>query len=93
MKERCVVLVKVTRGNQVTIPKEIVKRAHIHEGNDYVDMEYAHGTIVLKLVDVEERIPAEAYDKLLRRVAAKEAGDKILSKTEARDFLKRRAKA
>lgn len=86
-------LVKVTRGNQVTIPKEIVKKAHIHEGNDYVDVEYDHGTIVIKLVDVEERIPAEAYEKLLRKVAMKEAGDKVLSKTQARDFLKRRAKA
>ncbi|MBI4431872.1 MAG: AbrB/MazE/SpoVT family DNA-binding domain-containing protein [Candidatus Omnitrophica bacterium] len=86
-------LVKVTRGNQVTIPREIVKRAHIRQGQDYLDVEYVHGAIHMKPVEVEERVPDEVYEKLLEKASKKEPGDKILSAGEARGFLKKRSKA
>ena len=46
-------IAKVTRGNQVTIPKEIVLKLHIKQGNDYVDISMSNGVIVMKLVEVE----------------------------------------
>ena len=86
-------LAKVTRGNQVTIPKEIVKQAHIQNGNDYVDVSYEHGVIFLKPVNVEERVPDEVYEKLLRKVQIREKDDHTFSSTEdAITFLKKRAK-
>ena len=49
-------LAKLTRGNQITIPKAMVKKAKLKEGNDYLDVVYIKGVIVLKPVDVVERI-------------------------------------
>ena len=56
-------LAKITRGNQVTIPKEIVKKAHLEETSPYVEVNYSHGAIVLKPVTVEERIAPEQFEK------------------------------
>ncbi|MBI4352319.1 MAG: AbrB/MazE/SpoVT family DNA-binding domain-containing protein [Candidatus Omnitrophica bacterium] len=85
-------LAKVTRGNQVTLPKDIVKKAHIREGNDYVDVEYMKGVICLKPVDIEERLPAEAYERLLKKAFTLEPGDKVVSPEEAKVFLKKRVR-
>ena len=49
-------LAKLTRGNQLTIPKAIVNKIHLQAGRDYLDVSYLNGVIVLKPVDVEERI-------------------------------------
>lgn len=85
-------LAKVTRGNQVTIPKDIAKKAHIHNGNDYVDVSYDHGVICLKPVDIEYRLPDEVYENVLKKALVFEEGDIRLSTEEAKDFLKRRIK-
>ena len=68
-------LAKITRGNQLTIPKEIVRKAHLKEGDDYVDVEYAEGVILLKPVEVEERIPPEAFERFVHGVQRKEPDD------------------
>jgi len=47
-------LSKLTRGNQVTMPKSIVERANLKAGKDYLDVEYVKGVIYLKPVDIEE---------------------------------------
>jgi AbrB family looped-hinge helix DNA binding protein len=85
-------LAKVTRGNQVTIPKDIVKRAHIREGNDYVDVVYVKGVICLKPVDVEDRIPDENYERLIQKAFTEEQGDQSVSAEESKSFLRKRAK-
>ena len=86
-------LAKVTRGNQVTIPKEIAKKAHIKNGNDYVDVSYIDGIICMKPVDLEERIPDEAYGRLLKKAFTVEKGDHVFSSfEEASHFLRKLAK-
>ena len=85
-------LAKLTRGNQVTIPKPIVKQAGLREGAEYLDVQYVKGVICLKPVDMEERIPAEAYERLLEHFSRPEPGSVILSEREAVDFLRKRAK-
>ena len=85
-------LAKVTRGNQVTIPMDIAKKAHIRHGNDYVDISYEQGVICIKPVDIEYRIPEENYRKLLKKATVLEKGDVRLSAEEAKGFLRKIAK-
>ena len=85
-------LSKLTRGNQITIPKSIVERAGLKMGRDYVDIEYVHGVICLKPVDIEERIPTEDLEKLKKKALKEENGDSMLSAKDAEGFLARRAK-
>ncbi len=83
-------LAKLTRGNQVTIPKEVVRQAHLREGNDYVDVEYTNGIICLKPVEVEERIPPESFGRFARAVQRREPGDvKAKDREAVRDLLQR----
>ena len=85
-------LSKLTRGNQVTIPRVIAERAGLKMGRDYVDIEYVGGVICLKPVDIEERIPPEDLEKLMKKALEKEKGDIMLTAKEADGFLSRRAK-
>jgi bifunctional DNA-binding transcriptional regulator/antitoxin component of YhaV-PrlF toxin-antitoxin module len=59
-------LAKITRGCQISIPKAIIKQAHMEEGCQYVDIVYSKGEIHLKPVEVEERISPEQHEKFLR---------------------------
>lgn len=85
-------LAKLTRGNQITIPKEIVQKARLKQGNDYLDIEYHDGLICLKPVELEERIPPEVFEKFQSHVSKIEKGDILLKGEEAEGFLKKRAK-
>ncbi|MBI3996846.1 MAG: AbrB/MazE/SpoVT family DNA-binding domain-containing protein [Candidatus Omnitrophica bacterium] len=85
-------LAKLTRGNQLTIPKEIVHRVHLQAGRDYLDVTYLHGVIILKPVDVEERIPPESYEALLKDAFTVKPGDIVADEKTAADVLKRRLK-
>ena len=85
-------LAKLTRGNQLTIPKEIVQQAHLHTGRDYLDVSYLHGVIVLKPVDVEERVPPEAYETLLKEAFTAESGDIVADAKTADTVLKKHVK-
>lgn len=85
-------LSKLTRGNQITIPKIIAERAGLKVGRDYVDIEYVGGVICLKPVDIEERIPREDLEKLRKKALEQENCDITLSAKDAADFLSRRAK-
>lgn len=85
-------LAKVTRGNQITIPKSIIERLGIKMGRDYVDIEYENGIVYLKPVDIEERIPNEVWDKFKLRVLKREKGDVTLPAQKAEGFLAKRAK-
>lgn len=85
-------LAKLTRGNQITIPKQIVKRAGLREQNDYLEIQYVNGVIQLKPVDVEERIPPEAYEKFADWALKKESGDVREEEKPAGGVLRKRMK-
>ena len=85
-------LAKLTRGNQLTIPKGIVERIHLQAGRDYLEVTYLHGVIILKPVDVEERIPPESYEALLKDAFTVRPGDIVADARTARSVLKRRMK-
>lgn len=85
-------LAKRTRGNQITIPKEIVRQARLREGDVYFDVVYENGVIQLHPVEVEERIPPQAYDALLGSAFKKEPGDVEASGGQADRVLSKRPK-
>ena len=86
-------LVKRTRGNQVSLPKRILEQAGIAEDARYFDVEYRGGVICLKPVTVEEQIPDRAYEELLRWVRKPEPGRKVFQTgKEAVAYIKRLAR-
>ncbi|MBI4698051.1 MAG: AbrB/MazE/SpoVT family DNA-binding domain-containing protein [Nitrospirae bacterium] len=85
-------LTKLTRGNQITIPKPIVEKARLKSGTDYLQVEYHEGVIYLKPVEVEERISPEVFEKFQRHILKKEREDVLVDEEEAEDFLSKRAK-
>ena len=85
-------LAKLTRGNQLTIPKEIIEQVRLQAGRDYLDVAYLHGVIILKPVDVEERIPPESYEALLKDAFTIKPGDIVADERRAATVLKRRMK-
>lgn len=85
-------LSKLTRGNQITIPKSIIERAGLKIGRDYIDVEYVDGVIYLKPVDIEERISKEDLEKLKKKALKEDKADVTLSAKEAEGFLAQRAK-
>lgn len=85
-------LSKLTRSNQITIPKEIIRKIGLKVGEDYVNVEYIDGIICIKPVDIEERIPAERWEKFRKKVVQEEEGDVTLASEEAEDFLVKRAR-
>ena len=86
-------LAKITRSNQITIPREIIKQAHLSTESDYVDVRYSDGVITIQPVDVEERISPEQYKKFLRWALGRQEGDlEFDSPDAALDHLKKIAK-
>ena len=85
-------LAKLTRGNQFTIPKAIVEKARLQAGRDYLNVGYLNGAIILKPVDVEERVPPEAYETLLKDAFATKAGDIVADERTAEIVLRKRLK-
>ncbi len=85
-------LTKLTRSNQLTIPKAIVKRLGLKSGSDYLEIEYVKGVICIRPVDVEERIPPETYENFKENALREEKGDVTLSAEESEGFLRKRAK-
>lgn len=86
-------LVKRTRGNQVSLPKRILEQAGIAEDARYFDVEYRGGIICLKPVTVEEQIPDRAYEELLRWARKPEPGRKVFhSGKEAVAYIKKLAR-
>ena len=83
-------LAKLTRGNQFTIPKPIIEQARLKAGRDYLSVEYLHGVIVLKPVDVTPRISSKNYAALLRDAFTARPGDIVADERSAPYVLKRR---
>lgn len=85
-------LAKISRGNQITIPKEIVKKAHLNL-ETYVDIGYQNGSIVLKPVTVEERISEEQFEKFQLWALQKEHRDEtFMNMKEAVRSLKKKSR-
>lgn len=86
-------LAKITRGNQITIPKDIVKKAHLKDSSLYVEVSYSQGIIILKPVTVEERTSPEQYEKFEAWALKREKGDITASSLEEGiQHLKKRIK-
>ncbi len=85
-------LTKLTRGNQITIPKPVIEKAHLKAGSDYLEVEYREGIICLRPVEVEERIAPEIFEDFQKQVLKKERGDVVVAAKEGEEFLSRRAK-
>ena len=85
-------LSKLTRANQITIPRAIVAKIGLHAGNDYFEIGYQDGIVYLKPVTIETRIPKEALEKIKKNALQKSKGDITLSVKEAEGFLKKRAR-
>ena len=86
-------LAKITRGNQVTIPKEIMKQAHLEESSPYVEVDYSNGAIILKPVTIEERLPVEQFKKFQDWALQEEKGDvRFQSREEGIRHFKKRLK-
>jgi len=85
-------LTKLTRGNQITIPKPIIEKAHLKAGSDYLEVEYRGGLIYLKPVEVEERIAPEIFEKFQKQALRKERGDVAVEAKEGEEFLSKRTK-
>ena len=86
-------LVKRTRGNQVSLPKRILEAAGVADDDRYFDIDYRHGLICLKPVTVEEKIPDRAYEELLKWAKKSKPGDRTFqSGQEAIAYLRRIAK-
>lgn len=84
-------LAKITRGSQLTIPKEIVQRAAISKDSPYVDVAYENGVIYLRPVIVEERIAPEQFEKFKRWALKKDKGDlEFKSLKEGAAYLRKR---
>ena len=86
-------LAKITRGNQITIPKEIVQKAHLKKWAPYLEVSYEQGVICLKPVTVEEQVSPEQYDKFAQWALRKDKEDlEFSSLEEAIQHLKKRSK-
>ncbi len=86
-------IAKITRGNQITIPKEIVRSANLNESAPYVDVTYSSGVIFLKPVVIEERIQPEQFEKFQNWAIAAEKGDATYdSISKAASQIKKRTK-
>lgn len=68
-------LAKITRGNQITIPRELIKKLQVSALSPYFEVGYVHGVIYLKPVTVEDRIAPEQFDKFQKWALEKEPGD------------------
>jgi len=83
-------LVKRTRGNQVSIPKKVLEQAGVREHDRYFDVACRGGLICFKPVTVEEKIPDRAFEQLLRWVSRTRTTRKSFhSGQEAVEHLKR----
>ena len=84
-------LVKRSRKNQVAIPKAILERAGLGPEDVYFRIAYERGAIVLRPVDIEEKVPPEALQRFKAKLRKRRAGDRAFASMKAlRNDLARR---
>ncbi len=72
-------LVKRSRKNQVAIPKSVLERAGLGPEDVYFTVGYEQGAIVLRPVEIEEKVPADAVARFKTRVLKGQPGDRAFS--------------
>ena len=70
-------LVKRSSKNQIVIPKAVLERAGLDKGDVYFDVDYREGEIVLKPMEVEEKISPEALARFEAKMLKREPGDRV----------------
>lgn len=76
-------LVKRSRKNQVAIPKALLERAGLGPEDVYFSIIYKAGAIILRPVEIEEKIPPEALARFRAKVLKGQPGDRTFSSMEA----------
>ena len=76
-------LVKRSRKNQVALPKAVLERAGLGPEDVYFSIAYKAGAIILRPVEIEEKIPPEALARFRAKVLKGQPGDRSFSSMEA----------
>ena len=76
-------LVKRSRKNQVALPKAVLERAGLGPEDVYFSIVYKAGAIILRPVEIEEKIPPEALARFRAKVLKGQPGDRTFSSMEA----------
>ncbi len=85
-------LVKRSRKNQVALPKAVLERAGLGPDDVYFSIVYKAGAIILRPVEIEEKIPPEALARFRAKVLKGQPGDRAFPSMEAliKDLHRRR---
>ena len=70
-------LVKRSRKNQVALPKAVLERAGLGPEDVYFSIAYKAGAIILRPVEIEEKIPPEALARFEAKALKREPGDRV----------------
>ena len=76
-------LVKRSRKNQVALPKAILERAGLGPEDVYFSVGYRQGAIILRPVEIEEKISPEALARFKTKVLKGQRGDRPFRSMEA----------
>ena len=76
-------LVKRSRKNQVALPKAVLELAGLGPEDVYFSIVYKAGAIILRPVEIEEKIPPEALERFRAKVLKGQPGDRTFSSMEA----------
>ena len=79
-------LVKRSRKNQVAIPKAILDRAGVGPEDVYFTVGYKAGAIILRPVEIQEKVPADALARFKTKVLKGQPGDRLFHSME--DLIK-----
>ncbi len=88
-------LTKRTSGNQITLPKNLIKKAQLSEEDIYFDITYKNGVFSMRPVSlkIEEKINDKDFASFAQLAFEREKGDKdFASVSEAEKFLRKRIK-
>ncbi len=76
-------LVKRSPKNQVALPKALLERAGLGPDDVYFTVRYERGAIILKPVDIEEKIPPETLQRFKAKILKGQPGNRSFRSMEA----------
>ena len=76
-------LVKRSRKNQVALPKAMLEQPGLGPEDVYFSVVFEAGAIILRPVEIEEKIPPEALERFRAKVLKGQPGDRPSSSMEA----------
>ena len=76
-------LVKRSSKNQVALPKALLDQAGLGPEDVYFKAEYDQGAIILRPVEIDEKIPPEAIARLKARIQKEKRGSRAFSSAKA----------